>query len=59
VDGLVTTDDEVRKLMLDREAWRSWIKMIIVAANKKVYSSKREDRSTIRRTKTGSAIVDI
>jgi hypothetical protein len=33
VDGLVTSDKEVHKLMLDREAWRSRIKMI-VAANK-------------------------
>jgi hypothetical protein len=33
LDGLVTSDEEVRKLMLDREAWRSRIK-IIVAANK-------------------------
>jgi hypothetical protein len=33
VDELVTSDKEVRKLMLDREAWRSRIKMI-VAANK-------------------------
>jgi hypothetical protein len=43
VDGLVTGDEEVRKLMLDREAWRSRINMI-VAANKEVDSSKREDR---------------
>jgi hypothetical protein len=28
-DGLVTSDEEVRKLMLDREAWRSRIKMIV------------------------------
>jgi hypothetical protein len=35
VDGLVTSDEEVRKLMLDRDAWRSRFKMI-VAANKKV-----------------------
>jgi hypothetical protein len=35
VDGLVTSDKEVRKLMLDREAWRSRIK-IIVTANKGV-----------------------
>jgi hypothetical protein len=33
VDGLVTSDKEVHKLMLDREAWRSRIKLI-VAANK-------------------------
>jgi hypothetical protein len=34
VDGLVISDEEVRKLMFDsREAWRSRIKMI-VAANK-------------------------
>jgi hypothetical protein len=43
--------------MLDREPWRSRIKMI-VAANKEVDSSKRED-SKIRRIKTGSAIVVI
>jgi hypothetical protein len=44
VDGLVTSDEEVRKLMSDREAWRSRIKMI-VAANREVDSSKREDRN--------------
>jgi hypothetical protein len=33
VEGLVTSDKEVHKLMLDRETWRSKIKMI-VAANK-------------------------
>jgi hypothetical protein len=55
VDGLVTSDEEVRKLMLDREAWRSRIKMI-VAANKEVDSSNRED-SRIRPIKTRSAIV--
>jgi hypothetical protein len=55
VDGLVTSDEEVRKLILDREAWRSRIKMI-KAANKVVDStSKREDRK-IRRGKTSSAI---
>jgi hypothetical protein len=47
VDGLVTSDEEVRKPMLDREAWRSRIKMI-VAAKKEVDSGKRED-SKIRR----------
>jgi hypothetical protein len=54
VEGLVTRDEEVRELMLDREEWRSRIKMI-VAANKEVDSSKRED-SKIRRitTKTRS-----
>jgi hypothetical protein len=40
VAALVTSDKEVRKLMLDSEAWRSRIKMI-VAANKEVDSSKR------------------
>jgi hypothetical protein len=35
VDGLVTSDEEVRKLIVDRKAWRSRIKMI-VAANKEV-----------------------
>jgi hypothetical protein len=36
VDGLVTSDEEVRKLrMLHRKAWRSRIKMI-VATNKEV-----------------------
>jgi hypothetical protein len=43
VEGLVTSDEGVRKLMLDRVEWRSRIKMI-VAANKEVDSSKREDR---------------
>jgi hypothetical protein len=57
VEGLVTSDEEVRKLMLDREAWRSRIKMIL-AANQEVDSSKREDRK-IRRVITGSAIVVI
>jgi hypothetical protein len=57
VDGLVSSDEEVCKLMLDREEWRSKIKMI-VAANKEVDSSKREDRK-IRRGKTRSAIVVI
>jgi hypothetical protein len=47
VDGLVTSDEEVRKLKLDREAWRSRIKMI-VAANKEVDSSKREDRKILK-----------
>jgi hypothetical protein len=41
--------------MLDRAALRSRIKMI-VAANKKLYSSKRE-ASKIRRGKTRSATV--
>jgi hypothetical protein len=35
VEGLVTSDEEVHKLMLDREEWRSKIKMI-VAASKEV-----------------------
>jgi hypothetical protein len=35
VDGLVSSDEEVRKLMLDREEWRSRIRMK-VAANKEV-----------------------
>ena len=35
VEGLVTSDEEVRKLMLDREEWRSKIK-VIVAVNKEV-----------------------
>jgi hypothetical protein len=48
VDGLVTSDEEVHKLTLDREASRSRIKMI-VAKNKEVDSSKREDRKTRRR----------
>jgi hypothetical protein len=57
VDGLVTSDEEVRKLMLDRDAWRSRIKMI-VAPNKEVDSSKREGRE-IRRIKARRAIVVI
>jgi hypothetical protein len=59
VEELVTSDEEVLKLMLDRDAWRgSRIKMI-VAKNKKVdCSSKRED-SKIRRIKTRSATVVI
>jgi hypothetical protein len=54
VDEPVTTDEEVRKLMLDREAWRTRI----AAANKEVDSIKREDRKT-RCIKTRSAIVVI
>jgi hypothetical protein len=57
VDGLVTSNEEVRKLVLDREAWRSRIK-IIGAANKDVDSSKREERK-IRRINTRSATVVI
>jgi hypothetical protein len=58
VDGPVTSDEEVRMLMSNREAWWSRIKMI-VAANKEVDStSKREDRK-IRRDKTRNAIVVI
>jgi hypothetical protein len=30
VDGIVASDEEVHKLMLDRESWRSRIKMIVV-----------------------------
>jgi hypothetical protein len=50
VDGLVTGDEEVRRLMLDREAWRNRIKMI-KAANKEVDSSKRADRKSRRTLK--------
>jgi hypothetical protein len=50
VDG----DEEVRKLMLNREAWRSRIKMI-VAENEEVDSSKIED-SRIRHDKTRSTV---
>jgi hypothetical protein len=46
--------------MLDREAWRRRIKMI-VAANKEVDSSTKSKRtsqdSKIRRVKTGSATI--
>jgi hypothetical protein len=42
VDGLVASQEEVRKLMQDRTAWRSRINMI-VAANQRVDSSRRED----------------
>jgi hypothetical protein len=55
VDGLVASDEEARKLMLDREAWRSRIKLI-VALNNEVDSSKRENRK-IKCDKTRSAIV--
>jgi hypothetical protein len=54
VDVLVTSDEELRKLMLDREAWRSRVKMI-VAANKEIDCSKREDNKA-KREKTVSAI---
>jgi hypothetical protein len=57
VEEQVTSDEEVRKLMLDRKAWRSRIK-IIVAANKEVDSSKRADRK-IMPIRIGSAIVVI
>jgi hypothetical protein len=55
VEGLVTSDEDVRKLMLDREAWRIRLKLI-VQVNKQLDSSKRED-SKIRRDKTRSHIV--
>jgi hypothetical protein len=42
VDRLVTNDEEALKVMLDRKAWLSRIKMI-VAANKYINSTKRED----------------
>jgi hypothetical protein len=58
VEGLVTSDEEVHKLMLDREKWRSKIKMIVLAASKEVDSSKREN-SKIRRINTRSAIIVI
>jgi hypothetical protein len=32
VDGLVTTDNKIGKLMLDREAWRSGISMLVKAS---------------------------
>jgi hypothetical protein len=48
VDGLVTSDEEVRKLMLDREAWRSRIKLRI----KKQTLVKEKIASEIRRVKT-------
>jgi hypothetical protein len=57
VGGLVTSDEEVRKLMLEKEAWRNRIKMI-VAKYREVTSSKREE-SKIRRVKTRSATVVI
>jgi hypothetical protein len=57
VDALVTSGEEMHKLMLDREAWRSKIKMI-VAESKEVDASKREDRKTWC-IKTRSAIVVI
>jgi hypothetical protein len=47
VDGVVTSDEEVRKLMLDKEAWRSRIK-IIVDANKEVDSSMKEKLGAIK-----------
>ena len=55
VEGLVTSDEEVRMLMLDREAWRVRLKLI-VKVNKQLDTSKREE-SKIRRDKTRSAIV--
>jgi hypothetical protein len=58
VDGPVISDEEVRKLILDREAWRSRIKMIVAKKKEVDSTSKREDRKT-RCIKTGSAIVVI
>jgi hypothetical protein len=55
VDGLVTSDEKVRKLMLDREAWRRRINMI-VAANKEEDFRNRKNNGVIRRRKTRSAI---
>jgi hypothetical protein len=55
VEELVTSNEGVHKLMSDREAWRSRIKMI-VAVTKEVDSSKRED-SKIRSINTRRAIV--
>jgi hypothetical protein len=55
VDKLIASDEEVCKLMLDRKAWRSRIKMI-AAANKEVDFSKRKD-SKIRHGKTRIVIV--
>jgi hypothetical protein len=51
----MTGDKEVRKLMLDREAWRSRIQMI-AAVHKKVDSSKREN-SKMKRSKTSASVV--
>jgi hypothetical protein len=51
VDGLVTSDKEVHKLMLDREAWRSRIKMI-VAVNKEVDLVKE------KKEKSGASILE-
>jgi hypothetical protein len=59
VDGLVTSDEEVRQLMLNRATWRNSIKIIVVIAkNKEVDSIERED-GKIRRNKTRNAIVVI
>ena len=44
VDGLVSSDVEVGKLMLDREAWKSRISMI-VKANKSSHSGRCKTRS--------------
>jgi hypothetical protein len=47
MDGLVTSDEEERKPILDREACeRSGIEMTVYA-NKKVDSSKRKDSRAI------------
>jgi hypothetical protein len=61
VDGLVSSDEDVRKLMLDRKAWppRSRIQ-VAVAANKEVDSSKsRRGDGKIQRVKSRSFIVAI
>jgi hypothetical protein len=59
VDGLVTSDEELRKLMSDREAWRSRIKMIVAKNIEGVDSSNKREESKISRGKTRSAIVVI
>jgi hypothetical protein len=46
VDGLVTSDEEVGKFILDREAWRSSISMI-VKENTSINSGRGRMRSII------------
>jgi hypothetical protein len=51
VEGLVTSDEEVCMLMLNREAWRVRLKLI-VKVNKQLDTCKREESKMIRRDKT-------
>jgi hypothetical protein len=62
IDGLVTTDEKARKLMLlmlDKEAWWSRIEMMVAANFKSRFLFYIKEDSKTRRGKTRSAIVVI